>query len=349
MSPEFPIIMYQSQDGQTKIEVKLNDETVWLTQAQMVELFQSSKSNISEHLSNIFLEGELTEKATVRKFRTVQTEGDREVEREITHYNLDAVLAVGYRVKSARATQFRIWATQILKEYIVKGFSMNDELLKQSGGGLYWKELLQRIRDIRSSEKVFYRQILEVYATSLDYNPNTDESIQFFKMVQNKMHFAAHGHTAAEVVFDRADSTKPFMGLTNFTGKIQPIKADITNAKNYLEATELDILNRITTAYLEFAELQAMRQNVMTMKDWVQKLDEFIKLTGSELLTHAGSRSAKQAETKALNEYEKYKALLPDDLSPVEQHYLQTLKDTQKLLEKKPKPRKSKKGEASDE
>jgi hypothetical protein len=346
MSAENPIIMYHTQDGRTRIEVRVQEETVWLSQAQMAELFQTTKQNISLHINNILEEGELEEHATVKDYLTVQKEGVRPVSRTITHYNLDVIIAVGYRVKSLRGTQFRIWATQLLREYIIKGFTMNDALLKEAGGGLYWKELLQRIRDIRSSEKVFYRQILEVYATSVDYNPNSDESVLFFKMVQNKMHFAAHGHTAAEVVFDRADSTKPFMGLTTFAGKTQPTKADITNAKNYLQEKELDILNRITTAYLEFAELQAMRQNVMHMKDWLHKLDEFIKLTGSEVLAHAGNRSAKQVKTKALKEYDKYKALLPDALSPVEQHYLQTLKDVQKLLEKKPKP---KKGEEPNE
>jgi hypothetical protein len=228
-----PFVMYQTQDGQTKIEVRLDEQSVWLSQAQMVDLFQSSKSNISEHLSNVFTEGELEELATVRDFRTVQMEGTREVERSITHYNLDVIIAVGYRVKSHRGTQFRIWATQLLREYIIKGFTMNDALLKEAGGGLYWQELLQRIRDIRSSEKVFYRQILDVFSTSVDYNPHTEESLKFFKMVQNKMHFAAHGHTAAEVLFERANSKQPFMGLTTFNGKHQPTKSDVTVAKNY--------------------------------------------------------------------------------------------------------------------
>jgi hypothetical protein len=345
MSPENPIIMYQSQDGKTRIEVKVQEETVWLNQSQMADLFQTTKQNISSHISNVFKEGELLEQATVKNYLTVQKEGERKVSRDVTHYNLDVIIAVGYRVKSPRATQFRIWATQILKEYIIKGFTMNDELLKEAGGGLYWKELLQRIRDIRSSEKVFYRQILEVYATSADYNPNMEESIQFFKTVQNKMHFAAHGQTAAEVIFDRADSSKPFMGLTTFSGKVQPNKSDVMIAKNYLQDNELDILNRITTAYLEFAELQALRQNVMYMKDWMQKLNEFIQLTGSDLLMDTGSRSHKQAESKAFSEYDKYKALLPDELSTVEQHYLESLKHTQKILEAKAKKRPKKEGE----
>lgn len=337
MSQTYPMIMYQSPDGLTKIEVKLQEQTVWLSQAQMVELFQSSKGNISEHIKNIYETGELEEEATVRKFRTVQTEGERDVRRDITHYNLELIIAVGYRVRSNRGVQFRKWATQVLREYIVKGFAMNDDLLKEAGGGLYWKELLERIRDIRSSEKVFYRQILEVYATSVDYDPKSDESMRFFKMVQNKMHYAAHGHTAAEVIFERADHAKPFMGLTTFKGKHQPTKTDITVAKNYLSEDELNLLNRITTAYLEFAELQAMRQNPMTMNDWATKLDEFIRLSGSEVLTTAGSQSAKNAETKALNEYEKYRTLTTDELSPVEHHYLETLKTTQKQLEGKQK------------
>ena len=332
--------MYQTQDGQTKIEVRLDEQSVWLSQAQMVDLFQSSKSNISEHLSNVFTEGELEELATVRDFRTVQMEGTREVERSITYYNLEVIIAVGYRVKSHRGTQFRIWATQLLREYIIKGFTMNDALLKEAGGGMYWQELLQRIRDIRSSEKVFYRQILDVFSTSVDYNPHTKESSEFFKMVQNKMHFVALGHTAAEVLFERANSKQPFMGLTTFNGKHQPTKSDVTVAKNYLTDDELNVLNRITTAYLEFAELQAINKRVMHMGDWVKKLDEFIQLTGNEVLTHAGIRSAEQAKTKALEEYDKYKALLPDELSPVEQDYLQSLKDTQKLLEKKPRRKK---------
>ncbi|MCS6267395.1 MAG: virulence RhuM family protein [Vampirovibrio sp.] len=336
---QHPIIMYQTEDGVTKIEVKLEEQTVWLNQAQLVELFQSSKSNISEHIKTIFEDGELSELATVRNFRTVQKEGERTVSRDITHYNLDMIIAVGYRVKSTRATQFRIWATQVLKEYIVKGFSLNDDLLKNVGGGLYWEELLERIRDIRSTETVFYKAILKVFATSLDYDPNTDESVRFFKMVQNKMHFAAHGKTAAEIIYERADSSKPFMGLTTFKGKKQPAKSDVTVAKNYLSQDELSILNRISTAYSEFAELQALRKTPMYMKDWIKKLDDFIQLSGSELLTHAGKISAAIAESKAFSEYQTYKALPVEALSPVEQHFLDTLKKTQQELEAKPKKR----------
>ena len=303
---ENKIIIYQTQDGQTKIDVRLENETVWLTQNQMAELFQTTKQNVSLHIKNIFEEGELSENSTVKDYLTVQQEGNRKVSRNISYYNLDVIISVGYRVKSLRGTQFRIWATQVLKEYMKKGFALNDDLLKQAGGGGYWKELLERIRDIRSSEKVFYRQILDIYATSTDYNPNAEETKLFFKVVQNKMHFAAHGHTAAEIVYLRADSTKDNMGLTVFKGN-HPKKDEVTVAKTYLDEKELNILNRITSAYLEFAELQAIRQIPMTMKDWIAKLDDFIKMTGSELLDNPGKISKLEAENKALAEYAKYK------------------------------------------
>lgn len=331
---ENEIIIYQTQDGQTKIDVRIENETVWLTQNQMAELFQTSKQNISLHIKNIFEEQELEENSTVKDYLTVQNEGARTVSRNITHYNLDVIISVGYRVKSLRGTQFRIWATQILKEYMRKGFALNDDLLKQSGGGGYWKELLERIRDIRSSEKVFYRQILDIYATSTDYNPNAEETKLFFKVVQNKMHFAAHGHTAAEIVYLRADSTKDNMGLTVFKGN-HPKKDEVTVAKNYLDEKELNILNRITSAYLEFAELQAIRQIPMTMKGWIAKLDDFIKMTGSELLDNPGKISKLEAENKALAEYAKYKETIKDELSEVEKHFLESVKQTQKQLEKK--------------
>ena len=331
---ENEIIIYQTQDGQTKIDVRIENETVWLTQNQMAELFQTTKQNISQHIKNIFEEGELTEDSTVKDYFTVQNEGSRKVSRNVTHYNLDVIISVGYRVKSLRGTQFRIWATQVLKEYMKKGFALNDDLLKQAGGGGYWKELLERIRDIRSSEKVFYRQILDIYATSTDYNPNAEETKLFFKVVQNKMHFAAHGHTAAEVIYLRADSTKDNMGLTVFKGK-HPKKDEVTVAKNYLDEKELNILNRITSAYLEFAELQAIRHIPMTMKDWIAKLDDFIKMTGSELLENPGKISKLEAENKALAEYAKYKETIKDELSEVEKHFLESVKQTQKQLEKK--------------
>ena len=330
------IIIYQTQDGKTKIDVKIEDETVWLNQAQMVELFQSSKANISEHITHIFNEGELDENSVVRNFRTTAEDGKNY---NVKHYNLDVIISVGYRVKSLRGTQFRIWATQVLKEYLRKGFALNDDLLKQSGGGGYWHELLERIRDIRSSEKVFYRQILDIYATSIDYNNDAEETKLFFKVVQNKMHFAAHGHTAPEIVYLRADSTKENMGLTVFQGN-HPRKDEVTVAKNYLNEKELNILNRITSAYLEFAELQAIRQNPMTMKDWIAKLDDFIKMTGSELLQNAGKISKLEAENKALAEYTKYKETIKNELSEVEKHFLESIKETQKQIEKKTKGKK---------
>ena len=336
---ENEIIIYQTQDGKTKIDVKIEDETVWLNQAQMVELFETTKQNISLHIKNIYEEGELDENSTVKDFLTVQNEGTRQVSRNVKHYNLDVIISVGYRVKSLRGTQFRIWATQVLKEYLRKGFALNDDLLKQSGGGGYWHELLERIRDIRSSEKVFYRQILDIYATSIDYNKDAEETKLFFKVVQNKMHFAAHGHTAPEIGYLRADSTQENIGLTVFQGN-HPRKDEVTVAKNYLNEKELNILNRITSAYLEFAELQAIRQNPMTMKDWIAKLDDFIKMTGSELLQNAGKISKLEAENKALAEYTKYKETIKNELSEVEKHFLESIKETQKQIEKKTKGKK---------
>ena len=330
------IIIYKTQDGQTKIDVKFEDETVWLSQNQMAELFQTTKQNVSAHIKTIFEEGELDDVSTDKDFLTVQNEGTRSVSRQVVHYNLDVIISVGYRVKSLRGTQFRIWATNVLKEYMKKGFALNDDLLKQSGGGGYWKELLERIRDIRSSEKVFYRQILDIYATSIDYNPNSDETKMFFKVVQNKMHFAAHGHTAAEIVYLRADSKKDNMGLTVFKDN-HPKKDEVTVAKNYLDEKELNILNRITSAYLEFAELQAIRQVPMHMKDWILKLDDFIKMTGSELLDNPGTISKLEADNKALREFAKYKETIKDELSEVEKHFLESVKKTQKQIENKAK------------
>ena len=292
----------------------------------MAELFQTTKQNVSLHIKNIFDEGELNMDSVVKDFLTTANDGKNY---NTKHYNLDVIISVGYRVKSLRGTQFRIWATQTLKEYMIKGFALNDELLKQSGGGGYWKELLERIRDIRSSEKVFY-------ATSIDYSPKADETIKFFKVVQNKMHFAAHGHTAAEIIYLRADSTKDNMGLTLFKGN-KPRKDEVTIAKNYLDEKELNILNRITSAYLEFAELQAIRQVPMTMKDWIIKLDDFIKMTGTELLENSGTISKLEAENKALAEYAKYKETTKDELSEVEKHFIESIKQTQKILEKKNK------------
>jgi hypothetical protein len=332
------LILYQTEDGRTKIEVRLQDESVWLTQAQMAWLFDTTKQNIGLHIKNILEEHELSDEATVKDYFTVQKEGNREVTRKIAHYDLKMIIAVGYRVKSKRGTQFRQWATEILSEYAQKGFSLNDDLLKAAGGGGYWKELLARIRDIRSSEKIFYRQILEIYATSMDYSPQSPETLEFFKIVQNKMHFAAHGHTAAEIQYARVNSEKPFMGLTSWTGQ-RPKKSDVVVAKNYLNEKELDVLNRITTAYLEFAELQALNEQPMYMKDWSTKLDEFIKIGGRKLLDNPGSISRGKADTKAFSEYEKYREISANELSDIEKRFLENLKETQRKIEKKPSKR----------
>lgn len=324
------IVIYQSENGDTRIDVHFQDETVWLTQAQLCELYQSSKANVSEHIKNIFAEGELEEDSTVRKFRTVQEEGTRTVNRELTYYNLDMIISLGYRVKSSIATQFRRWATERLKEYMIKGFTMDDERLKNLGGGNYWHELLERIRDIRSSEKVMYRQVLDLYATSVDYNPKSSESVAFFKMVQNKLHYAAHGHTAAELVYERADADKPFMGLTTFSGELPTLK-DVTNAKNYLSEDELKILNNLVSGYFDFAEIQAMRHNPMYMSDYVEHLDRILTSTGEKLLTDAGKISHAQAMEKAKAEYKKYQV---QTLSPVEEDYLQTIRAIEKAAKK---------------
>ena len=328
---EGEIVIYQNEDGDTKIEVRFVDETVWLTQQQMGELFQSSRTNIVEHIQHIYEEGELEESSTCRKFRQVRTEGSRQVTREIPYYNLDMIISLGYRVKSIIATKFRRWATERLKEYIVKGFTMDDERLKKLGGGNYWKELLDRIRDIRSSEKVMYRQVLDLYATSVDYNPKSSESIAFFKMVQNKLHYAAHGHTAAELIYERADADKPFMGLTVFSGDF-PTAKDIGVAKNYLTEEELKILNGLVSGYFDFAEVQAMKHRPMHMSDYVEHLDRVLTSTGEQLLVGAGKISHKKAMEKANKEYQKF---LVQNISPVEEAYLQTIKETEKIAKKK--------------
>lgn len=327
------IVIYQTDDGNTKIDVRFVDETVWLTQQQMAELFQSSRTNIVEHIQHIYEEGELDENSTCRKFRQVRTEGNRQVTREIPHYNLDMIISLGYRVKSLIATNFRRWATEHLKEYMIKGFTMDDERLKNLGGGNYWKELLERIRDIRSSEKVIYRQVLDLYATSIDYDPRSSESIAFFKMVQNKLHYAAHGHTAAEVIYERADATKPFMGLTTFSGDF-PTAKDIGVAKNYLSEDELKILNNLVSGYFDFAEIQAMRHNPMYMSDYVEHLDNVLRTTGEKLLDGAGNISHKQALEKAKEEYRKFQV---QNLSSVEEAYLQTIKEMEKTAKNKSK------------
>lgn len=280
------VIIYQSEDGLTHIDVKLEDETIWLTQQQMTELFQSSRTNIVEHIKNIYSEGELDQNSTCREFRRVRKEGNREVKRNITYYNLDMIISLGYRIKSSVATRFRIWATERLKEYMIKGFTLNDARLKELGGGDYWKELLDRIRDIRSSEKVMYRQVLDLYATSIDYDPKSNESVEFFKIVQNKLHYAAHGHTAAELIFQRVDADKPFMGLTSFAGELPRMK-DIGVAKNYLNEDELKVLNNLVSGYFDFAEIQAMRKRPMYMEDYISHLDAILSSTGEKLLEGA--------------------------------------------------------------
>ena len=320
------MILFQTEDGQTKLEVQLQDETVWLSIDQMAELFQRNKSTISRHIKNVFEEGELDPDSTVAFFATVQKEGERQVERNVQYYNLDMIISLGYRIKSIIATQFRRWATERLKEYMIKGFTMDDERLKNLGGGNYWHELLDRIRDIRSSEKVMYRQVLDLYATSVDYNPQSAESIAFFKMVQNKLHYAAHGHTAAEVVFSRADATKPFMGLTTFKGAL-PILSEVSVAKNYLTEQELKVLNNLVSGYFDFAELRAVQHEHVYMQDYVQQLDAILTSTGQKLLEGPGSVSHAEAKSKAEIEYRLFQERT---LSPVEVAYLETIRAAEK-------------------
>jgi len=327
------IIIYQTDDGNTTIETRLENETVWLTQAQLCELFQKAKATISEHIKNIFEETELEESSVVRKFRTTAADGKSY---DTSFYNLDVIISVGYRVKSHQGTRFRQWATARLREYIVKGFTMNDELLKQAGGGNYFDELLARIRDIRSSEKVFWRKVLDIYATSIDYDPKLDISEQFFKTVQNKMHWAAHGHTAAEIIYQRIDAGKPNLGLANMKGS-KPTREETEIAKNYLNEDELNIMNRMVTAYLELAELQALNRQPMYMKDWVTRLDDFIKMTGNQILQHAGTVSHQQAINKAAKEYEKFKELHKNELSEAEKHFVKQIETTAKKLKPKKK------------
>lgn len=307
------ILLYKTDDGKTRVDVRFKGETVWLTLNQMADLFDRDKSVISKHITNVFEEGELSQDRTVANYATVQKEGSRSVQRDIEHFNLDVIISVGYRVKSKRGTQFRIWATQRLREYLIKGFTMDDERLKQLGGGNYFDELLARIRDIRSSERVFWRKVLDIYSTSIDYDASTEVSQKFFKTVQNKMHWAAHGKTAAEVISNRVDANQPNMGLTSWSGS-QPKKSDVVVAKNYLAQDELTALNLIVSAYLDFAELQAHSKRAMHMKDWITKLDDFLKLSEREVLTHAGKISHEQAMKKAELEYEKFRTK-QDELS----------------------------------
>lgn len=326
---ESSLIIYQTEDGKTKIETRLEDESVWLTQAQMAELFQKGRTTITEHLKNIFEERELEEGSVCRKFRHTATDGKNYM---TTFYNLDVIISVGYRVKSHQGTKFRQWATARLKEYIVKGFILNDELLKQAGGGNYFDELLARIRDIRSAEKVFWRKVLDIYATSIDYDPKLELSVHFFQAVQNKMHWAAHGNTAAEIIFKRIDAQKPNLGLTTFKGE-KPTKQETEIAKNYLTENELNILNRMVSAYLELAELQALNQKPMYMKDWIERLDDFLKMTGNEILQHAGTISHEQALKKANEEYKKFKEINQQILSKAEEDFLKQLETTGKQIE----------------
>ena len=322
------ILLYQTEDGAAKIEVILSEDTVWLSIDQMAELFQRNKSTISRHIKNVLESGELKTEAVVAKNAT--TASDLKTY-QVSYYNLDMIISVGYRVNSHRGVQFRIWATQVLKEYLVKGFALNDDLLKRAGGGNYFDELLARIRDIRSSEKLFYRKVLENYALSIDYDPRTEMTRLFFATIQNKMHFSVHGHTAAEIIYNRADAEKDFMGLTTWTGMI-PKRSDAEYAKNYLTEEELDILNRIVSLFLDFAELQAKSHTPMYMKDWMQKLDDFLKLSGKELLTHAGSISAEIAKLKADTEYDKFKQRTDSQLSPVEIHFIENFERERKNL-----------------
>ena len=325
------IIIYQAEDGLTKINVNMQGETVWLSLDQMADLFKRDKSTISRHIKNVFEEGELVRDSTVAKFATVQNEGNRQVERVIEYYNLDVIISVGYRVKSQRGVQFRIWATERLKEYMIKGFTMDDERLKGNGGGNYWKELLDRIRDIRSSEKVLYRQVLDLYATSVDYDPHSEESVRFFKIVQNKLHFAAHGHTAAEVIYERADAKKPFMGLTSFSGELPALK-DIGIAKNYLQENELKILNNLVSGYFDLAEINAIEHKPMYMEDYIKQLDMVLSSGNRKLLIGKGAVSHKQAMDKAKAEYRQYQEIT---ITSVEQAYLESIKEVSKEIKRR--------------
>lgn len=325
------ILIFQSDDGVTSIEVKFENETVWLSQQQMADLFKTSRTNIVEHIKHIYAEKELEENATCRKFRQVQTEGKREVSRKILFYNLDMIISLGYRVRSGVATKFRKWASERLKEYMIKGFTIDDNRLKGNGGGNYWKELLDRIRDIRSSEKVMYRQVLDLYATSVDYNPKSEESLKFFKIVQDKLHYATHGNTADEVIFQRADADKPFMGLTSFSGELPALK-DISVAKNYLNGSELKILNNLVSGYFDLAEINAIKHKPMYMEDYVKQLDALLSVDNRKLLDGIGSISHEQAIEKAEKEYRKYQKAT---LSSVEKAYLENIKAVEKEIKKK--------------
>jgi len=333
--PGGELLVYQSDDGQVRLEVRLHQETVWLTQADMARLFQCSIDNVALHLKNIFVEGELEPTATTEDFSVVRQEGKRRVERSLTFYTLDAIIAVGYRVKSIIATRFRIWATQRLREFLVKGFTIDDERLKEPANDRYFEELLARIRDIRSSEKVFWRKVLAIYATSIDYDPLAPATQELFKRIQNQMHWAAHGHTAAEIIMQRADANQPLMGVTNFPGSML-LKRDVEVAKNYLHPDELNILNRIVTAYLEMAELQALNRQPMTMQDWLERLRGFLTMTGRPVLKHAGTVTHEAALEKAQEEYERFRQRLLEEPTPIERHF----HETEARLKQAKKPKK---------
>ena len=322
------ILMYTTEDGITKVEVTFDNETVWLSLDQMAELFQRDKSTISRHIKNIFAEGELNKNSVVANFATTASDGKVY---QVDYYNLDVIISVGYRVKSLRGTQFRIWATKVLKEYMQKGFALDDERLKRLGGGNYFDELLSRIRDIRSSEKVFWRKMLEIYATSIDYNPKAESSVLFFKQVQNKMHWAAHKHTAAEIIFERANADSDNMGLTSWDGK-QIKRTDVEIAKNYLNSEEIDALNKIVTAYLDIAEVRALAQEPMYMKDWLETIDDYLKMTRRDILVTKGKVTHKQAIEKAHKEYEKYVSKYDEQISPVEKHFIESINELEGLL-----------------
>ena len=337
-APQGEFLIYQTEDGHTRVQVRFERDTVWLSQRDMSELFQTTKQNVSLHIQNVFDEGELVREGTVKEYLTVQTEGNRQVERRVEHHNLDVIISVGYRVKSLRGTQFRIWATQRLREYIVKGFTLDDERLKKSGGD-HFDELLERIRDIRSSERVFWRKVLDIYALSEDYDPKAESSQHFFQIVQNKMHWAIHGHTAAEIVHTRADSRKANMGLTTWAGD-KPRKGDVSIAKNYLTEDELKALNLIVSAYLDFAELQALNRKPMTMGHWIAKLDDFIRIADRQILTHAGKVSHETARLKAESEYDAFRSAQDKLPQPVDQHFadaVNELKQIEKNAKKQPK------------
>lgn len=323
-------IMYTTEDGKTKIDVKLENDTVWLTQAQMAELFQRDRSVITKHIANIFKEGELDEKSNVQNLHFANSD------KPVALYSLDVIISVGYRIKSLRGTQFRIWANKVLKEYLLKGFAMNDDLLKQAGGGNYFKELLERIRDIRSSERVMYRQVLDLFATSIDYDGKSETAQKFFKAMQNKFHYATHGNTASELIEKRANAELPFMGLTNFKGT-RPTKNEVLTAKNYLNEKEIAVLNRLVSAYFDIAEIQAIEEKPMYMKDWLSQLDDFISINHRTLLNDAGKVSKIEAQAKALREYEKYREKGFDELTQVEKDFLLSIKQTEKLLTNKTK------------